>query len=69
MKIKTIVRPWGSSLGIILPKEMVHSENLKPREEVFIEIIKKQDISQLFGTLKSKKSAQELKNEARKGWN
>jgi len=68
MKLKTRVRNWGSSLGIILPKELVRQEKLRPREEVIIEIIKRPEIEKLFGLVSFRQSAQEIKNEMKKGW-
>lgn len=65
--LKTVVRPWGSSLGIIIPSEVVKEEGLKPKQEIIIEI-KKADLSKLFGLAKFKKSAQKIKDEMRKGW-
>ena len=68
MKIHATVKTWGSSLGVILPKDVVREKNLKPKEEIVIEVIKRPDLMKLFGTLKLRKSSQELKDEARKGW-
>ena len=68
MKTQAIVKQWGSSLGIVIPREVVKEEKLHPKEKVVVEIIKKPDIMRLFGLLKLKKTAQKLKDEARKGW-
>ena len=68
MKIRAIVKTWGSSLGIVLPKEVVKKKHLKAKEEILIEIIKKPDLMKLFGLVYFKKSTQKLKDEARRGW-
>ncbi len=63
-------KQWGNSLGVIIPKEVVKELNLKPNEEVFIDINKKGTnvLKELFGTLKFKRSTEEIMKEARKGW-
>ena len=63
-----MIRQWGNSLGIILPKEIVKKEELKPREEAIIEITKKPDLRKIFGSLKSRKPTQAIKDEIRAGW-
>lgn len=62
------VKKWGNSLGIILPMKKMDNLNIKPGDKISIEISKKVDFSNLFGTLKFDKSTQELKDEIRKGW-
>jgi len=68
MQTKTIARQWGSSLGVIIPKEIVEKEKIIAMDELIIDVKKKADIASLFGSLKLKKSAQQLKDEGRKGW-
>ncbi len=62
------VRKWGSSLGIVLPKKIVEEKKLKENDEVTIEVVKEADLRGVYGSLNFKKTTQELKNEARKGW-
>ena len=71
--METIARPrkWGNSLGITIPKEIVEEENITLKDELVVDIRKKGDISEireLFGKFKFKKSAQQIKDEMRKGW-
>ena len=68
MVIEVVVKKWGNSMGIILPKELVNKEGLKENQKVFIELIREVDLSPVFGTLKGKLklSAQQFKNEIRK---
>ena len=68
MQTKTIAKQWGSSLGVIIPKEIVEKEKIRAMDELIIDVKKKADITSLFGSLRLKKSAQQLKDEGRKGW-
>jgi len=71
MEIKAIAKRWGSSIGIVLPKLIVEENKIRENEEVIIEVKKPFFVKELFGKYpqwKSKKTAQELKDEARKGW-
>lgn len=69
MEAEAIARKWGSSIGFIVPKEIVEKEKIKPNSKVVFEIVKVTDISDSFGRLKRKVSGQEFKDIARKGWN
>ena len=71
MEIKTKAKKWGSSLGIILPKLIVEARKIRENDDVIIEIKNRPIAGKLFGRLKGKfkKSTQELKDEARRGWN
>ena len=70
MEFKTIARKWGSSIGIILPKSVIEENRIRENDEVFIELKRENIMSDLFGKFprKSKKTAQEIKDEAREGW-
>lgn len=68
MLTKTRVKEWGNSLGIIIPKEIVTREKIKSHDEVIVDIRKNEDVMKLFGTLKFKKTAQQMKDEGRKAW-
>jgi len=68
MAVKTVVKKWGSSLGVVLPKELVKKEQLKPNESILIEVVKEADIRDTFGTLKRKMSGQKFKDMVRAGW-
>jgi antitoxin component of MazEF toxin-antitoxin module len=71
MELKTSARKWGNSLAIILPKELVIKNNIRENDEVIIEIEKRVLAGELFGKFprKTKKTAQEIKKEMKKGWN
>jgi antitoxin component of MazEF toxin-antitoxin module len=38
LKIETVVRKWGNSLGIILPKEIVDRESIREGNEINLNI-------------------------------
>jgi antitoxin component of MazEF toxin-antitoxin module len=72
-QIKTKVRKWGNSFGIILPKKVVDTENIKEGIEIDITIHPKNKttVRDLFGLAKKhplpkkkdKKSTQEILDE------
>ena len=70
MATEVIVRKWGSSLGIVLPKELVENKHLKERQKILIDVGKMADLTPVFGALKGKlkSSGQQFKDEVRKGW-
>jgi len=60
-------KQWGNSIGVILPKDIIREKNIKPDEEIFLEIEKKRSIlRELFGALRFKKSTKTLLGESRK---
>ena len=71
MEIKTIAKRWGSSIGIIIPKEVVESNKIRENDTIKIEIKNRPLAKEFFGRFKGKfkHSTQELKDEARRGWN
>jgi antitoxin component of MazEF toxin-antitoxin module len=67
MAVEMIIRKLGNSLGGTFPKEFAEERNLKPGDAILVEVVKKLDLRKL-PRLKFTKSTQELKNEARRGW-
>ena len=66
-EVKT--RKWGSSIGVVLPKEIVDEVGIKPNEKITIEVKKRPLAKEFFGLLKDwKRPTQEIKDEARAGW-
>ena len=49
------LREWGSSIGLVIPKEIVRQESLKSGDEVVVEIKKAKTLKDLFGSLKNLK--------------
>lgn len=68
--METLVKPrrWGNSLGITLPKKIIEAEGITLKDELVVDIKKKTDIRDIKGLFKFKKSAQEIKDEMRQGW-
>ena len=62
------IKKWGNSMGIIIPREIVESQRLRENDRIVISIVKEADLSEVFGSLKRKKSGQSFKDEVRKGW-
>jgi len=69
MAVEVTLRKWGNSVGVVFPKEFVKQRHLKPNQKIWVEVTKKADLSSIFGTLKTKTTAQEFKDLAREGWN
>lgn len=68
MAVEIMLRKWGNSIGGVFPKNFVEEHGLKPDDTVLVDVVKKADLRKIFGSVKLKKSAQELKDEAKKGW-
>ncbi len=59
-------KKWGNSIGVIIPKEVVDKEGIKPEQKVEIEIKgKKTVLEELFGALPFKKTTEQLLKESR----
>lgn len=66
---KAIVRKWGNSLGVIIPKELMEQQRIKENDEIDLLIMKPADLSAAFGSLPRKKhvmTGQQFKNFVRK---
>ncbi|MFH1391914.1 MAG: AbrB/MazE/SpoVT family DNA-binding domain-containing protein [Candidatus Diapherotrites archaeon] len=63
-----VARKWGNSIGVTFSKELVEKQRIKPNDRLVISVRKAKGIESLFGTLKTKKSAQKIKDELRQGW-
>ncbi len=70
VEVNVKVRKWGDSLAVIIPKEIAEREKIRVEDNVNLKIEKEANLSDVFGILKGKlkKTAQQLKNEARRGW-
>ncbi|MEK6964339.1 MAG: AbrB/MazE/SpoVT family DNA-binding domain-containing protein [Nanoarchaeota archaeon] len=68
MAVELTVRKWGNSCGVVLPKEFLREKKIKPNDKILLELIKPADLSDVFGTLKTKMSGQKFKDLVRKGW-
>ena len=67
MSIEVKTKKWGNSIGVVIPIETADKLNLKPNEEIVIEIEKKSNaLKELFGAMKSRKSTEQILKETRK---
>lgn len=71
MAIEVKTKKWGNSIGMIIPNKIVSQLNLKPEQKIIIEIEAKKEnvLKEMFGKMKSKKSASQIVNEFRKDFN
>ncbi len=69
MTATAIARKWGNSLGITLPKELVEQQDIREGDTLILPVVvKKADLSKIFGSIKTGESGQKFKDRAREGW-
>jgi antitoxin component of MazEF toxin-antitoxin module len=69
MAIQVNLKRWGNSMAVIVPNRIIEEKKLKENDEIIIELVKKADLSNIFGVIKKRKmSGQEFKDMIRKGW-
>ncbi len=69
VEIQAKTRKWGSSIGVVIPKEVVEEAGIRPNEKIVIEIKKRVKVKDVFGMFPEwKRSTQEIKDEIRAGW-
>ncbi len=68
IELKTKLRKWGNSFGIVVPMRNAGNENLKEGEEVKVLLTKEgNSLREAFGSLKGWKiNAQKFKDDLRK---
>ena len=67
MAIEVRTKKWGNSIGIVIPVETVKRFNIKPEEDIVIEIEKNNNVlKEMFGKAKLKKSAKKMIKDFRK---
>jgi len=60
--IKTKIKKWGNSVGIVIPREAVERMNIKLGESIVVDIKKKESVLRdLFGSMKFGDSGKVLK--------
>ena len=37
MATELIIKRWGNSMGVVLPKELIEDKHLKENEKIFVE--------------------------------
>jgi len=69
-QIRAHTKRWGNSIGLLIPKDIVEKENIKENQNINIIIVRDSSevFDKTFGILKGKlkKTAQQMKDEARK---
>jgi len=68
VQVTAKVRRVGNSLSIVIPAEKARVERIEEGDVVRVEIQKKVNIEDLFGSLKSRRTSQAAKDEVRSGW-
>ncbi|MBI2137174.1 AbrB/MazE/SpoVT family DNA-binding domain-containing protein [Candidatus Woesearchaeota archaeon] len=69
METVAVVRKWGNSLGVTLPKELVERQNVREGDILSLPVvIKKASLRNVFGSIKTGESGQKFKDRAREGW-
>ena len=65
---EAVLRKWGNSYGILVPKEVVQRDQLKENTKIWVLLAKPSPVlAKTFGTLKKwKRSSQTIKNQLRK---
>lgn len=62
-------KKWGNSLGITIPAETVQEMGIKPDDKVLIKVQRINKIKELFGTMNTKRTTEQIMKEIKKGWN
>jgi len=65
--IRTTLKRWGNSYGVLIPKNVALKKGIKENDEVEVTIRKAVDIRSLFGKYKFD-NVQRLKDKLREGW-
>lgn len=63
-----MVKRWGNSYGIVLPKGLVKDNGIVENDTVEVMVRKVADLSSLFGRLRTGRNTQSIKDDMRDGW-
>ncbi len=64
IQVEAVVRKWGRSLGVVIPKETIMKEKIEENETITLLIGKKTNVlKETFGTMKFSKSTDEMMRE------
>lgn len=68
IEIKTKLRRWGNSFGLVVPQQAIKNENAKEGDEITVLLKKNEDniLKEMFGTFKFKKSTDQILKEVDK---
>ncbi len=67
MSIRAILKKWGNSYGVVIPKDEAARRGIKENDEIIIIIRKAVNLKDLFGKYKLG-DIQRLKDELREEW-
>ena len=65
IEIKSKIRKWGNSFGIVVPQQVIGNEKIKEGDEVSVFINKDEDniLEDMFGSFNFSKSTNDLLKE------
>lgn len=67
--VECVAKRWGSSIGVIIPRDIVEKERIVESDKVVVEIKKRHSAKEFFGLLAGwKRPTDEIKKEMKKGW-
>jgi len=68
IEIKSRLRKWGNSFGIVVPKKIIEKEKAKEGDEVVVLLSRKKDniLKEMFGSFKFKKPVKKIMDEVNK---
>ena len=71
IEIESQAREWGNSIGIVIPRDAVIREKIKPGDFVKLLLKKKQNpLKETFGILKLKRATKDILKEVdEESWN
>ena len=68
MATEVELKRWGNSMGVVLPKDFINEMGLKEKDKILIDVVKKANLTKVFGSLKTKRRGQAFKDFVREGW-
>ena len=68
MAIRTRIRKWGNSFGVMIPRSFLKEKDLYVDEEVLVEVNRKRNLEKLFGLCHFKRSTKEIVKEIKEGY-
>ena len=70
MELKAVARKWGSSIAVVIPKDLAAQKQIREDDEIVISVRRiEPKAGILFGKFSRPRiSTQKIKDEARGGW-
>ena len=69
IEIECETKKWGSSIGIIIPKNVIIKEQIDAGQKIIVEIKRMPKVGDIFGDLSTwSRSTDEIKKEMKEGW-